>query len=49
MLNRCSLKDSGQGKFSTQPLLDYGEQTHSQQRVPSQLKKIVSYPDRANA
>ncbi len=49
MLNRCSLKDGRQRKFFAQPFLDEGEQTHRQQRVSSQLKKIVSHPDRSNA
>ncbi len=49
MLNRCSLKDGRQQKFFTQPFFDEGEQTYRQQRVPPQLKKVVSHPDRPNA
>ena len=48
MLNRCSLKDCRQRKFLTQLFLDEGEQTYGQQRVSSQLKKIVSHADRSN-
>jgi len=49
MLNRGSLKDGRQRKFLPSCFLDEGEQTHRQQRVSSQLKKIISHPDRSNA